>query len=403
MQKQLYRFLISALVALGVGLGTNYWYEKNRIRAFTPKDSPPVAYARSVSEDVHRRPADRLLWQIIKEGEPIYSGEALRTSERGEMKIEFTGSSQTIALEQETLIVINQDGKNEISLDLIDGSLFVSQAEKSDEQDTKTILSVKSDDQKIGLGTATAQLSKSKNSKLELQVLKGKATVESNGREQEVDSRTLLSKIEILTPATSKPVYFNPENPTPVVFQWKGFPPNVLVSLAIGKNRKTMTEVTSTNDEKQSSFSHKLFPGRYQWQLLAKDSVTAKRIDGVTSAIYRLEVEERFAPAAQYPAKDELIVKTAGVKAEVKFRWTRPEKAKNTSLEVGRDVDMKDIISKKILISESSFKLPLEEGEYFWRISAVYDDDESAVASRPIKFKVSAQIKQEVNPQIFAG
>ena len=149
MQKQLYRFLISALVALGVGLGTNYWYEKNRIRAFTPKDSPPVAYARSVSEDVHRRPADRLLWQIIKEGEPIYSGEALRTSERGEMKIEFTGSSQTIALEQETLIVINQDGKNEISLDLIDGSLFVSQAEKSDEQDTKTILSVKSDDQKI--------------------------------------------------------------------------------------------------------------------------------------------------------------------------------------------------------------------------------------------------------------
>ncbi len=132
MKKQWKRLLAAALSSSSVFAVTWYWYQSSdqshiiarKRKKKKKKKKKPLAYVGKVVEDIQRRPASRLLWQLVNTGEALYNGEAIRTSERGEVRIQFVDSDRYLDLEPESLIVIKKS-EGEIALDLMEGSLFV--------------------------------------------------------------------------------------------------------------------------------------------------------------------------------------------------------------------------------------------------------------------------------------
>ena len=177
MGKQWKRLLFAAVISSSVFAATFLWYRSSENTNKHASDEKPLAYVGKVFEDIQRRPATRLLWQLVNTGEPLYNGEAIRTSEKGEVRIQFADSDRYLDLEPESLIVIKQS-EGEIALDLMEGSLFVN-AKAGGADDKSPGLVLNSEGGKVDLSQASASLSKGKGNSLDVQVLEGKASLKS--------------------------------------------------------------------------------------------------------------------------------------------------------------------------------------------------------------------------------
>ncbi len=404
-KKGIRRLLFAAGISLACFAATHFWYQSTSQSNTDHGDQKPVAYVDRTKDEIHRRPVTRIIWQLINDGEPLYPGEAIRTSSDGEVRIQFAESSRFIDLEPDSLIVISQSNNNEIALDLVDGSLMVNQGTSSGTNENQgPALTLKSGQSKVDLSQATAALSKS-GGNIDLQVLKGKAKVESNGQTKEIETgksgavgekgiQFSSAELKILSPSLDKPFYMNPEAPQPVQFSWKGFPEKSVISLMAGTQRKNLKPITETTDEK---LSHKFNSGKYFWKLVAKDPTTQKIIG--ESSLYRLEVATRFAPALIIPQAEEKILKPKP-QATTEFRWVIPEEAKGVYLEVAKDSQIKNKVVSKNFFKEDSFQQTLDDGEYFIRISATYEGIEKPIASKIQKFYLSSK---PFDPPVMIG
>jgi hypothetical protein len=297
------RMIIAAMMSLIV-YGLNWYvYRATAVHVGGASNAQPVAYVESVREEVQRRPVELLIWQLLSDGEALYPGEVIKTSANSEVRIQFASGGRFIDLEPETEIVISQSS-NEVSLDLMKGNIFVAQGEKGTADDSAT-LTLNSGKGKVDLSKATASLSKSNGDNLNVQVLKGSAKIESNGETKDIESGKAgglnangsvvdQASIQILSPSLEKPTYINPDNISPIAFSWKGLPPNALVQLMVGSNRKNMKAVSASTKESPTSATHTLKPGKYFWKLLAKNPETQAAMG--ESSVYRLEVSPRFPP-----------------------------------------------------------------------------------------------------------
>lgn len=395
--RTLRRLSMALALSLSV-LGGSFYFAK-QFESATVSDSSqkPVAFAKQINDEVERRPVTSLVWNLLDAGEPLYPGEAIKTSEKGEVRIQFAESSRFIDLDPDSLIVISQGSKNEISLDLQGGSLFVSQGDNktAGANSNEPALTLNSENGKVDLSQATAQLSKSEGKAIDVQVLKGKAKVESNGQSKEIDSSHKLSNVEIVLPSLDKPFFVNPENPQPVVFRWKGLPPNSSVTLASGKTRKDLKPL-NTGDIAENTFSAKFTTGKYFWKLVAKDKATGSVLQ--ESSVYRLEVASRYAPSPLFPADEAQILKEKA-DSTVDFKWNKPDAVKSVYVEVAKDASMKDKVFSQNILDQDVLKKSLPEGTYFWRLSGTYEGIEKPIVSKTRQFTVTAQIKPKEPPK----
>jgi hypothetical protein len=372
--KQARRVLFAASISLLIYGGIFYWYKTGALHVDQKNDTKPVAYVATVEEDVHRRPAARLIWQLLNTGEPLYPGEAIRTSSRGQIRIQFAASERYLDLDPDSLIVISQSN-NEISLDLMDGSLFVAGGNGADK------LTLNSAKGKVDLSSATASLSKS-GAGLDMQILKGSAQM--NGENLSSTS----SLVKLLTPKIDSPTAINPENVEPIHFSWSGLPPDTNVSLWLGANRKDLRSVAQTKDWKAASLDKKLPAGKHFFKLVATDKKTGTPM--AESQVYRLEVVAKYPPGVIAPASDAYLFMDKGINP-VTFKWTKNENTKNVYFELAKDAQFKTSIISKNFVDEESFIHNLTPGDYFWRLSSNYEGIEKPIAGRTLRFTVSAK------------
>ncbi|MFN7454295.1 MAG: hypothetical protein ACK5RO_06505 [Pseudobdellovibrionaceae bacterium] len=389
MEKSLERLILAALLSAIVSFGTHYWYQSTKPDQSRSENEKPIAYVTQINEDVHRRPTTRLLWQLLDSGEALFPGEAIRTSSEGEVRIQFSGTDRFLDLESGSLIVISQGKKNEISLDLLDGSLFVAQKEGSTQTDGPA-LTLKSEGRVVDLSNATAQLSKSPGKSLDVQVLKGSAKIEDpSGQTKEISAGQSSSKFQILQPLLDEPYFVNPEAIENLGFEWKGIPEGSKVTLWTGKSRKSLTSTSSSSET--SKLDHRFIPGKYFWKLVAQDS------SGTTvaeSSIYRVEVIGQFAPQVLSPKEnsDWLLTQNGPL---VDFKWTTPEGLESALLEVGQEKDFKNPVHRKSYSpQQATTQLQLKEATYFYRISARYPGITKPIISKIYQF----QVKQDLPP-----
>lgn len=366
------RVFIAGILSLGVYGASQYLASSYRPVAAKNEAQKPIAFIQELQEDAEKRAANSLVWKSLTAGEDLRPGEAVKTSENSELRIQFVGSNRYIDLDPETLIVLNLEKGNEIALDLIDGSLFLGQEESKATSETAPALTLKSKDGNIDLTNATAQLSKSENENVSVQVIKGSI--------KEPLTQKPISRIEILSPRLDQPTYINPDanSQGPIAFQWKGAPKGSKVSLWLGKSRKNLKALESTDSE---ILNLNLRAGNYSWKLVAVDPTTQKIL--AESPLSRLRVVSRYPPTLISPAPDSETENTT-----VDFKWLPVEGSQKTILEVAKDALLKNKVVHKAFEDKSNFQEILPEGDYWLRISSGFQKGEALVSSEVFKFTV---------------
>ena len=400
MKRNVKRLIFAAGLSMTFFLGTYIWYHATDSANQSHGDQKPVAYIDRTKDEIQRRPTTRILWQLINTGEPIFSGEAIRTSSLGEVRIQFADSSRFLDVESDSLIIIRQNQGKEISLDLMDGSLMVHQGTGVNENPADDhSLSLNSGGTKMDLSKATASFSKNSNGNLDLQVLSGNIKVDSNGKKSEISSGKSGAlgaqgisfrpdSLEILAPALDQAVSLNPEAPEAVQFRWKGFPAQSSVALKLGSSRKNLKVKVETAE---GSASLPLFAGTYFWQLAATNPRTQSAVG--ESPVYRVEVVNRFPPVALAPTLDARLLNS---EKGTEFYWTRPEKAESVRLEISKDPNFKVLLSSRLFETEDHHLQKLPDGDYFFRLGAQFPGSKKAIQSKTQKFRLGKDVVEKL-------
>jgi len=397
MRSQLKRLLWAALLSGTCLIATFTWYNLTETKNVSNENEKPLAFVGKTHEEIQRRPATRLLWQEVATGEPLFNGEAIRTSDKGEVRIQFADSSRYLDLEPDSLIIIQQN-KGEIALDLMEGSLFVAAA-KDGSENSGTALVLNSASGKVDLSKASASLSKNNGNQVDVQVLEGSASIkDKNGTDKVLSSGSSgalgasglqfnKADLQILSPSPGKITYIDADAKDNLTFKWKGFPAGLKVSLHTGNSRKELKEWTAVVPDGDESLKTSLPIGKPFWKLVAKDPRSGKII--AESSTYRAEIQPRFAPTMVFPLADARIpVNKAPF--DMAFKWQKGEEISTITLEVAKDAGLRQKVATKSFTTEEGYTLPaLSEGEYYWRMISYYEGSEKPLIGKIQKFTVS--------------
>lgn len=354
------KIALATLLSLSSFAITHWVYISTAPKGNNMGNREPIAFVKTVHDEVQRRPVTRTIWQLLERGEPVYPGEAVRTSSAGEVSLEFVGTHRHLDLEPDTLIVLSKS-KDEISMELLDGGAFVAGQGTGD--DTK--LTLQSKDGKVDLSKAAASVSKGK-----VRVLDGEA--------KDGDP---LSALKVISPKVGEVWYQSLTLPQAVPFQWEGVPPEAKVDVYLGPQRKSLKNFGAAS----GNFKRDLKPGRYFWKLVATDGQGKVLSE---SPLFKLEVQGLAAPAAISPAAKEVIV-VRDSKTPVDFVWSNPQEANALSLEIAKDAQFKQMIgTESIAVPHAHFEKVLPPGKYFWRITAYYPDGKPTSPSLIRPFEV---------------
>ncbi|MFN8791588.1 MAG: FecR domain-containing protein [Bdellovibrionales bacterium] len=352
---------------------------------------------RSVSDEVLRRPPTRLLWHAVNTGDPLFNGEAIRTSPLGEVRVQFE-DGRYIDIEPDSLIVLSK-AEGEISLDLMEGGLFVNAKsetnQKSDAPSSGLVL--KSAQGKVDLSGASATLSKSSGQDLNLQVVEGSAKIQSkDGQTKEISSGKAgvlgssglqfdTNQIKILSPTPNKAVFLDPEKKPEISFRWTGFPADWKVSVMAGQQRRQMKEL-QTLDPGSEQAVISLALGRHYWKVVAKDRQTNEV--KAESSVYRLDVMARSTPLPLVPTANANL-ELEQLPTAISFQWQKPEELSQLILEVASDPLLKNKIVTQRVDGLERFQLPdVAAGTYYWRLSAFFPGESTPWSGSVQKFTV---------------
>lgn len=400
MRLQWKRLAIAACLSLACAGGTLLWYYGTE-KKITGNGEAALAQVSKVGEEVLRRPATRLLWQQVNTGDNLYNGETIRTSARGELRIQFD-DGRYIDLEPDSLIVL-QKSKGEISLDLMEGSLFVNaKSEGTAPAGTGLVLNSKSG--KVDLSGASASLSKGSGDSLDVRVLEGKAKIKgADGKEKELSSgknssigangvQFDSSLLTILSPVANKPNFIDPDAEKPVLFKWRGYPANWKVSVMAGPTRKEMREV-GVSSGAEAEVHSKLPLGKYWWKLVAKDPQSGQVMNETSAS--RFELQARYAPTVIFPTADAEIPLTRPT-YDLTFKWQHSEDTNKVQLEVSADPSFKTLLVNKAFRGEDSLLVPaLKSGEYYWRMSAFFEGSDKPIVGKIQKFSLQKEKRKD--------
>lgn len=402
-------------------LATFLWLQAQEKRS-TVSEKERIAQVTYITEDARKKIPQSLQWLPISNGDTLFDGDSIRTSDKSEVKISFT-DGRSILVDSGSTIVI-QKNKDEISLDLVEGSLFVdAKKENSPTRDSlenksksKNEFVFKSEKNRFVLDGSKSILSKSKGQQAQVNILEGQGKFnDSSGKMKELNkgqSVTLTNQgaqnnieIKIISPNLTKDsdqlsqiYYINPEGDSTVTFKWRGFPKNHEITLLTGKSKKelTETEVLPANTDHVNTL---LKLGTHYWQLVSKDPKTKTKVH--SSNVYKLEILSRY-PAILFAPENNKLFENELMPLSVLLQWQKPESSKSVHLELGTHPQMlpQFLILKNINVSQTQEYTvkDLKEGEYYWRLSTKYPDSDIPFQTKIQKFTVKRIIKEPPKP-----
>lgn len=387
-------FLLSALCFFS----TYFWYQNAEKQFKIHNDSEAIAYVSKIMDRAQHRPENISLWQDIENNDSIYSGEAIRTSPQGQIRIHFKDSSQFLDLEADSFIVI-QKSKGEIALDLMEGSLFVD-AKANNEGTEQLVLNSKNG--KVELTGAQVNFSKNGQNDLSVQVLQGKASIrDSSGKSQTIESgKTGLlgssginfdqSKIEILTPSVTKLNYLKADA-NQVSFSWKGQPEQTLAELHLGNSVKSLKKIASSNSIESQEIKVNLAPGKYLWKLVFINPNDQKVISETFQ--YKSIFQTRLGALALSPENLSQIQFTE-LPQKINMTWSYPDDLEQVEIIISKNANLSEpIVQEKLKVKNYQW-IVQEPLTYYWQINSLFKDGSSL--SQPIQsFKVNYLVKDK--------
>ncbi|MCB9092205.1 MAG: FecR domain-containing protein [Halobacteriovoraceae bacterium] len=341
--------------------------------------------------DVEKKAQNAILWSPLEINAELFQGEMLRTGEGAEATVKFIKNGSTIEIDPNTMVVIELDDQK-FSLDVLEGSLFVDQANGSGEGQ----IELKSGNKSVSLSSGQLSFSKSKTGDFEVNVLKGEAKASVGGQSETLGkgaSATLAKDIqkqqfnlEIIYPQFSQTVYIQKNEAIPI--RWVPFQGDYQISVFYGHERenlkfKTKNEVLASKGETQI----KTNPGVLFWKLVGKNSGG----ELIESPVYKNIVSEIKNPQLISPGAGEDITLPKN-EFDLNFSWTHEQKSDSYEIQIAKDPQFKTIVNQgKVNDFYFDLKKAIPSGRYFWRVKAYLPDFDKPVVSEERNFTLSVK------------
>lgn len=372
------RLLGSFALSVSCAIASHIWYKSTSAGTYDGGGKQPIAQLIESSNEVQRKPLKRLIWQTLSDNDQLFSGEQIRTTQNSEARIQIVKTGTIISLEPDSLITLDEkDG--ELSLDFLQGNLFVKGGKGDDS------LKLKTGGQEIAIGGADVSLGKGQSGKLDVQVFSGQVDGVQNSQDP----------FQITFPGPQAEVHVSPDGKDSVGFEFKKvFSQTTNVILELGKSRTDLKAVTDSEKQPQKILA-KLQPGDYYWRLVASDPSDPSQI--TSSGIYRIRIFPKRPPVPLFPEKEQ-IVNVPDETPQVAFRWANPGKLKDLVIEVASSNDFKTNKQELRVKDQDFLEMPFKtSGIYYWRVTGYLKSNE-AVPSSVYKFnlKIGGEISQPI-------
>lgn len=349
------RILLALLIAI-VGIALSWFFLRPKeLLTSGGKDRQVIATVLDLRNDVNRQEEGRLLWSPVHKGDEIYLGDKIKTAGLSSTVIKFTDSASKLEIEENSTIVMSQGGKK-LSLNMLEGRVFVKQEEGSQDQNIDLV----SGGKKLDLrGNAAVSVSQD-----------GGSQIESFGGE---------SLFGDLKPNYSEEVLSTKET---IPLQWKPANRSEMVEVYLGESPKTLKKVSGADVVfSAGKVDVKMFNGVNYWQLVTKVGENEAK-----SPVMKLDFKKPLPPSPLFPSDKELI--KAGDRP-FDFKWIKGNAGDVVVIEVAKDVNFSQMVFTSE-IKDQTFYTPngnLPQGEYFWKVKSRVGKTEW-VESKPISFTV---------------
>lgn len=398
MSKFTKRILLAAGISASGFAATFGWYYLTATNSFGSRGSKPVARIVTFVNEVQRKPVTKLIWQPISENEILYAGEAIRTGVDAEAAIEFLNSKTRIDLDPDSAIVLEESTTGDLALNFISGNMNI----KSDEA-SGSGLTLKSGGKNIALGKSEVNLGKAEGQDLNLQVLKGSAQVDVNGKTITLDESKSMSGdkiIEVLQPNSEVPIYIDPNIRELVDFKWTPLNEAYQVTVEVGPTRNSLKPVPGAIAQGNlGTMKVAMKMGRIYYRLVAKSTNPA--LPALESPTFKNSVFAKTPPTLLEP-ENEAAVAVNLQQPTLRFAWTTPSDFEKAVFEISSEPTMKKIVLTKEIKNTSEFFLDIKTpGKLYWQVSGYLKGIPEPVKSSVFSFNL--QVNKELPAPIITS
>ena len=383
MTKNTKRILLAGSISLTGFASTLGWYNLSDNSTQSTASAKPIARLVSAINDVQKKPVQKIIWQSAIENEVLRVGEAIRTSQNAEARIEFLSSATFIELEPDSAIIL-EESDGQVSLEFLKGHIAVDSSTSS--KSGASQINLKTGDKNIALGNSQLTLGKSKTGNLDVQVIKGDV--------KGFDS-SQLAKIKIISPNPQIPLYVNPKTNELAVFEWAPLDKGYTVFLESGTQRENLLPVngaTGAGDSGKLLAPVNLGKNFYRLKATSTDPSQPE----LSSSVFRTSVLAKIPPVPLSPQNKSSLSLNKNENT-VSFLWSNPAGFNKLILEISTTADLKTKIKTEYLEDALSYTFPVEKpGAYYWRISGVLEGRKEVVSS-PIQ-TVNVSLLDKVLP-----
>jgi hypothetical protein len=335
MGRNSHRLVFAALLSVLCLVVNNFWYRSTQKKSQLKSNLHAIATLSQTTDQVSRKPADRLIWEDIPVNEELFQGEAIRTSAKADAEIHFHDSDLIIDLEPNSVIVLEQsNGKTK--LDFLEGQLFVKPTENANGGE----IEVTSGESKIALNGAQVSFGKSAKG-LDVNVVKGSAQVQSGGKTLTLEKGksgilqsgqlTTQTQLKIVTPAINESIYIHPETRAGFVVTFEPLPGDYKYELWAGSSRAEMQRALDQKSVAKNQIAAPAHAGRWFWQVIAQP--VDSKLPTVKSEVGHNVMVALAPPQILYPqAKQTLHLAMQEPIAEV--QWINPGHLEDLHLDI---------------------------------------------------------------------
>ena len=405
-----YSRFVKAAVISAIGIACTYFFSRYlNVQKRSTASETPVARVSKKSNEVLKRQSKRLIWKSVNENDELYAGEAIRTTSKAEVQIDFLKQGAIIRLEPDSVIEI-QTKNNAINLDFLKGNIFVETKENANLKDADKLV-LTSGDKQIKFDNSEVSLSKSDaKSEIEVQVHKGKVTQTIKGNVAPIEE----AKLTILKPKVNENIYVDQRRSPSVAIEFSKFDSSYKVVAevndspsAFGQFPLAVQDVVDEDSKVVAGNEGKIVlsteVGKKYLRLLAFKE--GEKNFAIKSPIVKFEVLAKVPPELLEPVHNSRL-NVPDKKNPVQFRWREIGKMNDVQIEISKNAEFTLGVQKFVATKPGEFAVGLEDKilldeercNYFWRVIATAQNSGQRVASDVFHFEYS--IGQKPGPEV---
>lgn len=393
MNRNVKRLALSLVLSAGCFAASVIWFHSGKPAA-GPGDRSPIARLNESSNDVQRKPLKRVIWESVSKNDDLFPGEAIRTTDNAEARIELVKSGTVIHLEPNSLVVL-EENENGMSLDFLQGNMSVSST-GTGEGDSLTL---KTGSGEVKVKSAEMSLSKRQDGKIDMAVFKGQAELQQDGKKIALDKEQSASfseqgmtvdkdRVQILWPLAGETILLNLMKSEKLEVAFKPLAPGYTVSAEFGNSRTNLKPagITAAGEAGKIPVAGK--SGKWFVRLTAKSNEPG--LPPLASNVVPLTIDPKAPPALVEPKPTVPVVRSKADEP-VAFRWLNRHKLENQILEIAADPLFKNIKSKQTFDGDKTEHTEaLADGVFYWRVTGFLKskDKTEALSSNVAKFSV---------------